>query len=64
MTLERRLSSPLILPPRLYGHRTSSVRVLSVAASSLALHTGYMAVNAEVSALTESVEPVDKALHE
>jgi hypothetical protein len=40
------------------------VRALSVAASSLALHIGYMAVNAEVSALTESIEPADKALHE
>jgi RNA polymerase sigma-70 factor (ECF subfamily) len=44
MTLERRLSQPFILPPRLYGHRTSSVRVLSVVAGSLALHTGCMAV--------------------
>jgi hypothetical protein len=40
------------------------VRVLSVAASSLALHTGYIAVNPEVSAFTGSVEPADKALHE
>jgi hypothetical protein len=34
------------LRPRLYGRRTSSVRVLWVVVTSLALHTGHMAVDA------------------
>jgi hypothetical protein len=45
MTPQGRLYGRLILRLPLYGHRTSPVRVLSVVASSLALHTSDMTSN-------------------
>jgi hypothetical protein len=55
MTPEPQASRPFHLTAALYGRRTGPVRELSVVASSLALHTGHMAVVAGATAFVTRV---------
>ena len=62
MMPERQVSRPLILPLRLYGRRTSPVRVLSMVACLLVHHTGQMADDARAATFVTDGESFDEVV--